>query len=369
MSIKKFFIDWPMGDHYGWGVYGYNLFIYGLLSGRFNVTPLHKPKFLYPLDPLTEIYLSGNFPKPNSEIEISPDDIFLSALGNEFNGSKLGACRNIGLIFFESNPLPNNYIEYLKEFEFIVAGSEWNSLLLSESGIKTKTVIQGIDLELFKPSNKRYFNDRFVVFSGGKLEYRKGQDILLKAFSIFSAKYRDSILITAWGSPWQKEIATSVNQSKLCLPINISDDMYLEMYKWILSNGVNQNQFICLRSFPNRMLPDVFREVDLAVFPNRCEGGTNLVAMEALAFDIPCVISNNTGHRDLIKPDNCLPLLDQKSIGSENCLGWGESSVDELLAIMEDAYRGRNLLKPLAARNSMLCHSWESSINSLLSFL
>jgi glycosyltransferase involved in cell wall biosynthesis len=356
-----------MADHYGWGVYGYNLFTYGLLSGQFNVVPLHKPEFLYPLDPLTEIYLSGNFPKPNSEIELSSDDIFLSALGNEFNRCKFSECRNIGLIFFESNPLPIDYIKYLKEFEFIVAGSNWNASLLLENSINAKTIIQGVDLELFKPSHKRYFRDRFVIFSGGKLEYRKGQDILLKAYSIFSKKYKDALLITAWGSPWQKEIAETVNQSELCSPIYASDNMQLEMHKWILNNGVDKNQFICLKNFPNRLLPDVFREIDLAVFPNRCEGGTNLVAMEALAFDIPCAISNNTGHRDLIIPGNCFPLFEQEKINTETHLGWGESSVDELLAVMEDCYHERTKLDPLAARNSMYSHSWESSINSLIS--
>lgn len=43
-------------------------------------------------------------------------------------------------------------------------------------------------------------------------------------------------------------------------------------------------------------MPEVFREVDLAVFPNRCEGGANLVAMEAFAYGLSCLILQNTGH-------------------------------------------------------------------------
>jgi hypothetical protein len=34
----------------------------------------------------------------------------------------------------------------------------------------------------------------------------------------------------------------------------------------------------------------LLRDVDLAVFPNRCEGGTNLVAMECLAAGVPTVL-------------------------------------------------------------------------------
>ena len=58
-------------------------------------------------------------------------------------------------------------------------------------------------------------------------------------------------------------------------------------------------------------MPEVLREVDVAVFPNRCEGGTNLVAMEALASGLTCILSKNTGHLDLIRADNCLPLATQ----------------------------------------------------------
>jgi glycosyltransferase involved in cell wall biosynthesis len=73
--------------------------------------------------------------------------------------------------------------------------------VLERSKIKSHTVIQGIDLDLFKPAAKRHLKDKFVIFSGGKLEYRKGQDILLKAFSKLATKYEGVVLITAWRSP------------------------------------------------------------------------------------------------------------------------------------------------------------------------
>ena len=48
-------------------------------------------------------------------------------------------------------------------------------------------------------------------------------------------------------------------------------------------------------------MPDVLRRADVALFPNRCEGGTNLVAMEAAAVGVPVVLSANTGHLDVIR--------------------------------------------------------------------
>jgi glycosyltransferase involved in cell wall biosynthesis len=39
---------------------------------------------------------------------------------------------------------------------------------------------------------------------------------------------------------------------------------------------------------------------DVAVFPNRCEGGMNLVAMEAIATGVSVILANGTGQADLI---------------------------------------------------------------------
>ena len=65
-------------------------------------------------------------------------------------------------------------------------------------------------------------------------------------------------------------------------------------------NGVPAEQFIDLGVVPNHLMPRVLREMDVAVFPNRCEGGTNLVAMECMACGVPAIVASNTGQRDLI---------------------------------------------------------------------
>jgi hypothetical protein len=88
--------------------------------------------------------------------------------------------------------------------------------------------------------------------------------------------------------------------------------------------------------------------------------------MEALAYGITCLISKNTGHLDLIKDQNCFPLSDQKSIHRQGTSDWGESSVEEVEALMEECYQGKIKINPLKARESMLNHSWEGAINSML---
>ena len=341
--------------------------MYGQMNDKFEIVPLKKPSFMYPLDPMAGMFIAQKLPKPNTNIDPNSDDIFLTSLAN--NNQKLikNKCRDIGVIFNEANPLPQGEIENLKKFEFIVSGSSWNTSTLEKNGIKAHTVIQGVDSSLFRPSAKKFLKDKFVVFSGGKLEYRKGQDIVLKAFSIFASKHEDAVMVTAWRSPWEKNVAATLNRSQICQPLQSSDDMDRAIYEWVINNGIKPEQIIPLDIVPNRLMPEVFREVDLAVFPSRCEAGTNLVAMEALAFGLPCLISKNTGHLDIIKNGNCFPLESQKPISQLGTEGWGESSVEEIVELMEAAYSGRLKIDTNNVRNSMLEHSWENAINSMLS--
>jgi glycosyltransferase involved in cell wall biosynthesis len=86
--------------------------------------------------------------------------------------------------------------------------------------------------------------------------------------------------------------------------------------------------------------------MDVALFPNRAEGGTNLVAMEAMACGVPTILSRNTGHTDLIEDENCYPLVEQRPLSGEEAgfggvAGWGESDIDEIVEALERVYAHR----------------------------
>jgi glycosyltransferase involved in cell wall biosynthesis len=88
----------------------------------------------------------------------------------------------------------------------IIAGSTWNERILRAHGIvATTTVLQGVDASLFHPAPRSgAIPHRFVVFSGGKLEFRKGQDLVLAAFRAFRQRHPEALLLTAWSSPWSE---------------------------------------------------------------------------------------------------------------------------------------------------------------------
>jgi glycosyltransferase involved in cell wall biosynthesis len=119
----------------------------------------------------------------------------------------------------------------------------------------------------------------------------------------------------------------------------------------------------------------ILREADVALFPNRCEGGTNLAAMECMACGIPTILSANTGHLDLIRDDHCYPLRAQTSvqgIGSHASYeDWGESDVEEILAALEAAYTDRTTAQQRgsAAARFMQHWSWDQQIDRLLAVI
>ena len=49
--------------------------------------------------------------------------------------------------------------------------------------------------------------------------------------------------------------------------------------------------------------------------------------------------------------------------------GWGESSVDEILAMLESTYENRDILNRINIRNSVSQLSWKNSIENLLTTL
>ena len=56
-------------------------------------------------------------------------------------------------------------------------------------------------------------------------------------------------------------------------------------------------------SCPPELQRELYRNTDVGVFPNRCEGGTNLVLMEYMACGKPVIASCTSGHRDIVSEE------------------------------------------------------------------
>jgi glycosyltransferase involved in cell wall biosynthesis len=282
---------------------------------------------------------------------------------------------NIGHTAFE-NEITEISKKNAKDYDLVLGASNWCKQKMIDAGIKNGDVlIQGIDPELFYPQDNQHTKNLFTIFSGGKFELRKGQDIVLKAVKILQDKYDDVILVNAWYNYWP-EMMVSMKLSRF---INFElkgknwQEYMLNLYK---INGLDEKRIFTLPIVPNEKLRDLYHKTDIGLFPNRCEGGTNLVLMEYMACGKTVIASFNTGQMDVLTGKNSYPLLkmdDFKIYNDANQLvsDWSEPDLDEVVSALEYAYFNRDEIKRVGikAGEDMKKFAWKNTAENLLRFI
>jgi glycosyltransferase involved in cell wall biosynthesis len=318
---------------------------------------------------------------------------------------------NVAIVFTERNYFFKEDVSRLMWFDVVFAGSTWNAEVLRKSALiqgfgsdalNVDVFLQGIDKQVWSASKSSREcavdvendegggncrtnewdipEDKFVIFSGGKLELRKGQDIVLAAFKKFREKHGDvAHLVAAWANDWPKTLESLGKSGHVRgVPAWDVNEGGVMVGKWLEENGVERGSFTALPRLSQAKTSEILNDwVDVGLFTNRCEGGTNLVAMETLGSGVPVILSDNTGHRDLVervcegeegvsgsgREDGCYALKDQRRVefegGEEGEFeGWGESQVDEVVATLEKVYRDRDAAKRVGEVGRDRIWSW-----------
>ena len=259
-------------------------------------------------------------------------------------------------ITFADRKIPQDLVNKSKHFDFIVAGSTWCKNILSDHGVDSIVIHQGIDPLIFNSnrSEKNVFHDDFLIFSGGKFEIRKGQDITIKAYKVMQDKYPDVKLVCNWPNAY-----TGTNGKE-------------ELEK----AGIDINRVIFVELFNNTYMAEIYQNTDIGIFPSRCEAGTNLVMMEYMACGKPAIATIKTGQSDLINSSNGLPL---NSIGDyllkdengKTISIWEEPDVDHLVSLLEWSYNNRSKIKKIGkeASKTMSKKTWSHMAESVLGLI
>jgi glycosyltransferase involved in cell wall biosynthesis len=344
-------IGWELSERHGWGQVGLHI-CFELLRDSVAPVLLDRPD------------LPGIRPEHQAEItaltvmtprQLPPGTIALVPFGNGLGPGPLTDCPastvQIGVGAFEDTRINAAACARAASYRHLIVHSRWNQRLLLRAGITQVSIIhQGIDAaDLQSQPCAARFPGHFVIFSGGKLEFRKGQDIVLAAFHQVRMRYPEAILLTAWHSAWPDAAATLHESPHAPVLPKLDVNGHLPVIDWLVANGIQADSVFDCGLLRRADIAPMFAECDVAVFPNRAEGATNLFAMEAMACGTPVVLSANTGHLDLIQSGLCQTLDDQRPVvDSDGCRdGWGESSVEELVARMESVRTA-----PIAAREA-----------------
>jgi len=275
---------------------------------------------------------------------------------------------NIGYCFFEHEILAYRHIpEASKRWDHIVAGSSWCEHHLRIAGMEsTSTILQGVDPALFHPLPPRLDDGRFIVFSGGKFEFRKGHDLVIAAMQIFMARHHDAWLACAWHNHWPDSIRTMAQSS--CIKFQFHDLPCNQLYSNLLSvNGIDPARVILYPVIENHLMKSVYANSDVGLFPNRCEGGNNMVMCEYMACGRPVIASIMTGHRDVVASEHALCLQSYEPVlartGDQITGIWFEPALEEMIALLEQAYCNRQMLQGVgkAAALAMTRLSWSGA--------
>jgi glycosyltransferase involved in cell wall biosynthesis len=371
------YVDFPLGSAFGWGICGKycTLELARRVPTRTVVEEFSQEgvgdglewRELAPL--LLPRERLARFPREGQIVRL--DGPLLECIaGKEMLPASptLRGTRTVGYSFFEDNVLDPAWIENARRhFDWVATGSSWCTLLLREHGLDAvSTVVQGVDQSVFFPGSghREFFRDRFVVFSGGKLELRKGQDIVIRAYKVLQDRHDDVMLVNSWYNPWPFSVHTMKASRLIRFDPPESSPSYLQTVHGILGdNGIDAGRVVTLLPQPNRLMPRIYANTDVGLFPNRCEGGTNLVLMEYMACGKPVVASNVTGHRDVLSADNALAIdargaTEVRGADGKAVARWPEPDLEQTVAQLEYAYQHRSRLAALGARAGEDMKSW-----------
>lgn len=358
------YLSMPTGQRHGWGVCGSYLTreLSGITQTKLFSQPLDQETVQ---DGLELQFLTAH---AASRLEMAqskgpdlmrvPYPVLQAIAGPDLMpiSPHLVGARRIGYTFFEENVLPPNALANAREhFDLIAAGSSWCEQVLRDHGLDlVATVLQGVDRQVFNPesSEKSYLRDRFVVFSGGKFEFRKGQDLVLRAFKVLQDKYPDALLVTSWYNFWQFSIDT-MRQSPY-IRFTPSPDYRIMMWRTLTDNGIDPRRVVSLPPQSNATMARIYKNTDVGIFPNRCEGGTNLVLMEYMACGKPAIASLNSGHTDVLTGDAAVAIRNHRRIeiarDKRTIAVWQDPDLDETIHHLEWAYHHRDELAAIGAR-------------------
>lgn len=345
MSQVTLYYAGQPGEGFGWGV-----------CNRYLIRELSKLCTVH--TPYSDAFDGARFTFP----------VFVPLADHDFNPiSGVRGSHNFAYTFFESELGPNAAANAAK-YDVVFCGSTWCLERMKERGITNgRVLIQGVDHEIFRPMPVTRTDNEFRIFSGGKFEYRKGQDIVIAAFRELAKKYDNMRLVCAWHNPWPGLIQ-SMAESPHLDPAEWprSNDLPQPEYlkRLAVKNGVPHDRITVLDQLSQPDLAAVMNQTDLGVFPNRCEGGTNLVLMEYMACGKPASASTGTGHADIhaaIYPNSLRKRNDAP--------GWSECSPESVANELEQWVNDTPEARVEAgeqARKAMLQFTWERAARTIV---
>jgi glycosyltransferase involved in cell wall biosynthesis len=356
------YIGLPYGSNFGWGVLGREIML--AMSRLTDIRVLSPPGVQQNLDDEFDRFqmrrIMANSQKNWRQVNGTwslDGPMIQAAFGRGLDPfvPQITPPAHVGFGVFEESVLPPTTISRARDlFKHVATGSTYCADILRQHGLTNISVVyHGVDSTLFHPREEQrtFWQDKFVVFSGGKFELRKGQDIVIRAYKVLQDRHTDVALVNSWYNIWAFARDTMAG-SKLIKYKPPSNNDYISWMNGLLAaNGIDVDRVITVGLRDNRLLPRLYHATDMGFFPNRVEGGTNMVLMEYMACGKPVLASYNSGHKDVVRSENAVLIERHQPMeirtGPELTATWNDPDLDETIEKLEWCYQNRDELKRL----------------------
>ena len=297
--------------------------------------------------------------------ETTPGHIGVSAFPADAFELEAGVGRHVGRTMFETDGLPNHWVEKCNLMDEIWVPTDFNLETFARAGVKTRLekVPHGVDSRLFRPGAEplpiagargRVF---LSIFEWG---FRKGWDVLLDSWS--RAFHRDddvTLVLRTFIHP-----ADSYSGDEIERRI----DAYLASR--LLSREAVAPIVVLGNQIPEDELPSLYASAAAYVGPSRGEGWGRPY-MEAMACGVPVIATRWSGCTEFLDDSNALlidieglePIDERTEIPSHVGHRWAIPSREHLVDLLRSARRP-DLVDPLArrAREDVVARwSWEQA--------
>eukprot|EP00038_Savillea_parva_P012404 m.204452 g.204452 ORF g.204452 m.204452 type:complete len:515 (-) comp22520_c0_seq1:158-1702(-) len=209
----------------------------------------------------------------------------------------------IGRAMFETTGIPNGWVERMAHMDEVWVPSRWGLSRFAAAGVplsKLMVMPQAVDTSVFDPSRVQRLDklmrgaaDRFAFLSVFKWEERKNYRGLVTAFmQEFSSKDMVKLFLRAGR---QEDVDRFVKDAADALGIK------------------DHAPVVWVHQQPAERYPKLFKMADAFVLPTHGEGWGRPV-MEAMAMELPCIVTHWSGLTDLVDESTAVLLPPGKMV-------------------------------------------------------
>jgi glycosyltransferase involved in cell wall biosynthesis len=272
------------------------------------------------------------------------------------------AARKISFTVWESNRLPDDWIEPLSRADEVWTPSAWGADVLRANGIAAScihVIPEGVDHEVFSAEGARSplldGVEGFKFLHVGKAEPRKGTFELLQAFDRAFGEDEPVYLVLAC----QNRLIPGFDT------VRFIENMGLRRRRWIVP----------IQPLPRRQdIAALYRACDAFIAPSRAEGW-GLPALEAMACGLPVALTHYSGYTAFADRDNSIAIpfklapiepgaLPHFARSDGDYGEWAEPDIDRLAEVMRTMRRDHDALRRRARHQAAAIGqrwSWESA--------